>query len=1040
MKEEGGSSGKKRQRRAFSAKGPRPRRSSGKTADDVGETLDRVVSQLGDRTPEYTERARILIRGAGRKIKDIDERGEEYSKTMFKNRPVNIIMNAIFRWRKTLFALVVVISLLTFYFGVVGTDYLTEEPPEGLPKRTYMEKKIRGDFEVYLPMGSDAELTLTEMKEDWSTDLASIFVETNNKFDPTDETNITKYEVLKEISDIEEELNYNKVDKGSDDGIVFVFSISTLIKTFNNLTNAVTDAFFSELQNEEWAETLPGYLDPYKGNYSIPEDQKVIDAFFNEIPAEQLSGLIADFNGDGIYDSTMVMIGFSSEVDQTILINNINRRMEPYYVDTGVRPGSRDTTGEWEERYDNSEVHCRMTLTGPTPLTNMVSKRTFSEMQTIIPWALAMVGAALLIFHRTWKIWIVTLLPVVVSLAFTFGMMGLVLDVLTPQVVLVAPILLSLGVAYGLYIANRYAEEEDIEDRDQRMRHTIRTTGKAIFLSAMTTAFGFGSMMTVNMVTMRVMGFGLSVGILACYAATMIMTPSLVMWLNYRKAKGRDKGEARILAASRKLGEIPMRHPRKLITGAILLAVISLLLAPTFNIPLVDVKAGGFNVIKANMDYITLSPQDEPVVQKMQEQSDTFENGQIDLLIIRGNAPKDNNHDGRDDYLEDSLKDVKVLNLIDNLIVRINGKDPTADNETEAEGIEDVEALSIVDIMKMVEIPDFTNTTYYKALERVAEDYFPGAWELLEDWILKNVIDKSFWHAIQNIPDDSNLLIQQMLGESPKAFIMNVFYNSISLEIRGMLVNEDYSKTIIYIVMPNMDIVETEKKVNEIDEAIASVFLVTSDQGGVKPSASHQSGFGKILVVINALLVNNALQSTITALIMVFILLAIFFRDWRIALLTIVPVSLVVCWQFFAIWGIAYVGNNISTSGDIFSGDLNLFTALIGSIIIGIGVDFSIHITERVREKGFTQEGVAYAASTSGWSFIEATATMIMGLTAVFLVNIPSIREFILLIMILLAFSAYTAIFILTSLYRLYLPKYQKTMARKRGALSEKSN
>ncbi|HHD15492.1 MAG TPA: hypothetical protein ENK47_02170, partial [Euryarchaeota archaeon] len=99
---------------------------------------------------------------------------------------------------------------------------------------------------------------------------------------------------------------------------------------------------------------------------------------------------------------------------------------------------------------------------------------------------------------------------------------------------------------------------------------------------------------------------------------------------------------------------------------------------------------------------------------------------------------------------------------------------------------------------------------------------------------------------------------------------------------------------------------------------------------------------------------------------------------------------------------------------------------LIGSIIIGIGVDFSIHITERVREKNFSMEGVMHAAQTSGLSFIEATTTMIMGLTAVFLVNIPSIREFILLIIILLAFSAYGAIFILTAAYRLYLPRYNR--------------
>ena len=55
-----------------------------------------------------------------------------------------------------------------------------------------------------------------------------------------------------------------------------------------------------------------------------------------------------------------------------------------------------------------------------------------------------------------------------------------------------------------------------------------------------------------------------------------------------------------------------------------------------------------------------------------------------------------------------------------------------------------------------------------------------------------------------------------------------------------------------------------------------------------------------------------------------------------------------------------------------------------------------------------------------------------MGLTAVFLVNIPSIREFILLVIILLILSAYSAIFILTSVYRLYLPRYNKLKSLKK--------
>jgi predicted RND superfamily exporter protein len=234
--------------------------------------------------------------------------------------------------------------------------------------------------------------------------------------------------------------------------------------------------------------------------------------------------------------------------------------------------------------------------------------------------------------------------------------------------------------------------------------------------------------------------------------------------------------------------------------------------------------------------------------------------------------------------------------------------------------------------------------------------------------------------------------------------------------------------------MPNMDIVETQGVVEDVDEAIylKGGFRVSSKEGG-GVSASPLSGFGKVLVAVNEVIVEKSNQSTITAWIMIFLLLLLFFRSWRVTLITMVPVTLVILWQYAALYGVGQFGELLWGAEDnMFSGDLNLFTALIGSIIAGTGVDFSIHITERIRQKNMQVEGVVWAAETSGWSFIEATVTMIMGMTAVFLINIPSIREFILLIMILLAFSAYCAIFVLTSVYRLYLPRYNRLKSLKK--------
>jgi len=376
-------------------------------------------------------------------------------------------------------------------------------------------------------------------------------------------------------------------------------------------------------------------------------------------------------------------------------------------------------------------------------------------------------------------------------------------------------------------------------------------------------------------------------------------------------------------------------------------------------------------------------------------------------------------HGGRKEYAHKAQYEL-ILDKINRFGEIMKGPD----------GVNNSQAISIVDIMKMVSVPDFTNTTWYlrlmEYLSITSNLPIENAGSIIDDWIRSKVIGQSFWSAIHHVPD--NEYVQLALGGVPPSlFLINVFYDSMGTELRSMLINADYSKTLIYINMPNMDIVDTEVAVDKVDQAIDTVFDVQiKEVGGSDNTASPLTGFGKILVTINDLLIANANQSTVMALLLVFILLALVFKSWRIALITIIPVTFVVFWQYFAIWGVAAAEDLIRPGQNMFSGDLNLFTALIGSIIVGTGVDFSIHITERIRERGFSLEGVRYATETSGWSFIEATTTMIMGLTAVFLVNIPSIREFILLIMILLAFSAYAGIFILTSLYRLYLPRYNR--------------
>jgi len=177
-------------------------------------------------------------------------------------------------------------------------------------------------------------------------------------------------------------------------------------------------------------------------------DQARLDQIEDQLPEESKDSLIRDTNNDGIYDTGYILIGITSETDQEALVATLND-------------------------YAEDAENCKMTVTGPIPMTIRITGRTYEEFIKVLPAAVILVGSVLVLFHRNFKILAITGLPVMCSLGITYGFLGLAVPILTPQVVLIAPILIALGVAYGLYISNRYADEREIDDPVERIGFPI---------------------------------------------------------------------------------------------------------------------------------------------------------------------------------------------------------------------------------------------------------------------------------------------------------------------------------------------------------------------------------------------------------------------------------------------------------------------------------------------------------------------------------------------------------------------------------------
>jgi len=114
-----------------------------------------------------------------------------------------------------------------------------------------------------------------------------------------------------------------------------------------------------------------------------------------------------------------------------------------------------------------------------------------------------------------------TLLPLVVGMIWMVGVMTVIGIPFNPANIMVLPLLVGIGVAYGIYVVQRYRE-------DGEATFYGKSTGRAVVLSALTTMVAFGSLVTGAHRGIRSLGLLMIIGIGACLIAALALLPALL--------------------------------------------------------------------------------------------------------------------------------------------------------------------------------------------------------------------------------------------------------------------------------------------------------------------------------------------------------------------------------------------------------------------------------------------------------------------------------------------------------------------------------
>jgi len=147
-----------------------------------------------------------------------------------------------------------------------------------------------------------------------------------------------------------------------------------------------------------------------------------------------------------------------------------------------------------------------------------------SSFQMAAGYAVAAIAIMLLIHFRNGACVLLALLPVGVGIVWTFGLMVLFGMKFNPANVIAPTLLIGIGVANGIHILNRFIEEKHPSILG-------KSTGKAVLVSALTTATGFGSLMLAKHAGIASLGSVMAMGTALCMLASVTVLPALLILL-----------------------------------------------------------------------------------------------------------------------------------------------------------------------------------------------------------------------------------------------------------------------------------------------------------------------------------------------------------------------------------------------------------------------------------------------------------------------------------------------------------------------------
>ncbi|MBI3481974.1 MAG: MMPL family transporter [Bacteroidetes bacterium] len=226
-------------------------------------------------------------------------------------------------------------------------------------------------------------------------------------------------------------------------------------------------------------------------------------------------------------------------------------------------------------KFTNVKLH----YAGLPFIRTIMATKVRQEMQFFLYLSAIVTGLIMFFFFRSVRAVLFSMVIIGIVVVWVMGTLALFGFKITLLSGLIPPVIVTIGITNCIYLLNKYhLEYFKLKSKPDAIAIVVKKMGLAMFLTNLTVAIGFLTLLSTDIVLLREFGIVAGINIMALFVVSLVMIPAIFSWLQEPKPKHLRHLDFKILGWFLHLNDISVHRYRPAIyIVSILLAVFAAL-------------------------------------------------------------------------------------------------------------------------------------------------------------------------------------------------------------------------------------------------------------------------------------------------------------------------------------------------------------------------------------------------------------------------------------------------------------------------------